>query len=122
MAIRKLKISFEIDVETLAKVLAYGNSGMNIEVLGTDDKASSVPRVSHTGRHPAAKQMLLLEHLVNGDLRLKELQDICAKKGFSRGIGSCMDAMLKARTIKRVAPATYSITEKGRGYVNPEAV
>jgi hypothetical protein len=128
MAIRKLRVSFDIDVETFAKVLALGNSGMNIEVYGTGDASASPSRVNHTvavarvghrKEHPAKKQMVILEALAKKEaMHLNEISVLCKKAGFAASINSCMNTMLNAGTVTRVGPGLYAATDRGVSYVN----
>jgi hypothetical protein len=130
MAIRKLRVSFDVDVEVFAQLLAHGNSGMNIEVFGTDGAvpAPSVKRVNHTRAieahkdHPAKKQMIILEELAKGRRTLMQIKEVIAKSDFSPDISSCMALMLSRKLIKRTSYATYAIGTKGAEYVNVEAV
>jgi hypothetical protein len=120
MPIKKLRVSFDLDVELFAKILAHGNNGMHIDVLGD---ATEAPRVTHTaasrrGEHPAKKQMAVLEALKNGQQELSVMKAKVKEEGFSPDVNSLVSKMLEDKLIKRVGYALYTLTEKGRSYVD----
>ena len=114
MPMRKLVVSFELDAELFAKMLLH--SPMDIKAFG--DEPEPVPRVTHTLRHTAGKQMAILEKLASQKrVSLTEISEVAVQAGFTKSVGSCLNTMLNTHVIQRVGSATYSITKKGLAYV-----
>jgi hypothetical protein len=116
--LKKIRVSFEVDLEVFAKLLAVGHQKINVEMLGSEEaKASEAPRVTHT-RHGASRAMVVLEALAEGKKSLTELKDIAHKAGFMGDLGSCLYGLIATGSIRRVKHATYAITKKGEAHVN----
>ena len=62
MALKKLRISFDLDMELLAKILTHTNTGMKIDVFGDQPKPPKLLAAPREGRTPA--RILILQHLL----------------------------------------------------------
>ena len=51
MALKKMRVSFDIDIPVFLSMLAAANSGMNIDVFG-DDKPPKLPKQLRNGHAP----------------------------------------------------------------------
>ena len=51
MALKKMRVSFDLDIPVFMSMLAAANSGMNIEVFG-DDKHAKIPKQLKNGHAP----------------------------------------------------------------------
>lgn len=51
MALKKMRVSFDIDIPVFLSMLAAGNSGMSVDIFG-DDKPAKVPKQLKNGHAP----------------------------------------------------------------------
>lgn len=122
MAIKKLKVSFDIDAEMFAKMLAHGHSAMNIEVYGNAVEDSDKElRVSHTEpkliTDRGGLKETILAFLSSGSKHLSEMRVIIVRAGYSASsLNSAIDLLQSSGLIRRVYQGTYAITKKGASY------
>jgi hypothetical protein len=57
MALKKMRISFDIDIPVLLSMLAAGNSAMKIDVYG-DERPAKMPRAAKTGQNGHQPKLL----------------------------------------------------------------
>lgn len=119
MPVRKLRVSFVVDVDLLAKLLASSHEQLDIAVFGDE------PGVSHTQgeRHkalPAPKRVgtVVLKAIEQGE-GIAGMRAALEKAGYSPD--SLDSALSKLRhvdkLIERVKQGHYKLTKKGQNYV-----
>jgi DNA-binding HxlR family transcriptional regulator len=115
MPMKKLRVSFDIDMELFARMLGAGHSDMNIQVFGTDD-----PRVTHTNAitdNRGGIRTVILDTLRTGDKQLSEIRIALVDHGYSaKSLNGAIHLMQENGLIKRVAFATFAITKKGESF------
>lgn len=119
MPVKKLRVSFDIDMDVLVKALAIGHSDMNIQAYGTEE-----PSVSHT--QPVVAQItdrggmrnVILKALSGpGKLRLHELRVIIVAAGYSaKSLNGQIHLMQVDGYVRRAGYGTFAITKKGRNH------
>ena len=113
MPIRKLKISFDIDMETLARMLALGHSSLNIEAY----EPATEPRVTQTNQiangHDSV-EIVLLKALKKSSLTSAEMRGALAESGWSvKSLGCALHDLKKRKLVKSIERGHYGITTKG---------
>jgi hypothetical protein len=139
MAIKKLTFSFEVPVTQLLGLIATGNTGLKIDVLG-DDKVHHVPRLMNgqaqkllegpkTGKHPKTNRgkdasgkpaiawQRLLEAFAKNPDHTKGIGDLgTLLEGFGlskKSVSPQLSMMQKKGWLKRLDAGVYQMTAKG---------
>lgn len=115
MPIKKLKVSFDLDMELFAKILAAGHTNMDIQAFGTDPTAEPAPaQITYRG---GSRRAVLLA-LKDKPLSRTEMKDVIAANGYSRkSLDALIYTMRVAGLVRKVGEGTYAITKKGLAHV-----
>jgi len=119
MRIKKIHVGFDIDMEVFVQMLARGNSGMKIDVFGTDPPKLKWQEKEEPALLEGPKMSLrrtiaafLLEHKER-TVSMAELKAVSEKGGFSPSSASpTIQAMIKMGMAKRVNDGLYQATAK----------
>jgi hypothetical protein len=118
MALKKLRISFDLDMELLAKILTHSNSGMKIDVFGDQPKPPKLLAPPREGNRTPAR-ILILQHLAKVDgCKPADLRDVCVAQGHAATTHSPqLHGLLATGHVKR-KDGIYSLTAAGKALVN----
>jgi hypothetical protein len=121
MPVRKLRVSFVVDVDLFAKLLASSHEQLDIAVFGDE------PSVTHTQgeRHKALPtptkgvNMIVLKAIAQGEI-IAGMRAALEKAGYSPNSLDCALSKLRHvdKLITRVSQGTYKLTRKGQDHVN----
>jgi hypothetical protein len=121
MPVKKLKISFEIDMNVLMAALANGHSAMNIDAF---QNAVEETRVSHTASplqitdRGGMRRLMANALRDNGKMKVGDLRLLIIGAGYSsKSLNSALHDMLTKKFVRRAGKATYAVTKKGLNYV-----
>lgn len=120
-SIKKLKVSFDLDVEVLMKVLAQGNSDFSIDVFQEEVTPTTAKAVDGSKKHlqlenksGSSLRGLIIEQLRNAGqpLPMDALAVVATKSGYTRKqLGNTIYLLTVAEKIVRVGRATYQIAK-----------
>jgi hypothetical protein len=121
MAIKKISVSFDIDMDAFMKMLQIGNSGMHINVFGDTPKVPKMrgPKLLEAPERVGAKR-LILNHLVKNkdrDVTTKELGELLKESKYAKGTHSSQLHMLVMNGFVRRGKDGYRPTVKGVNHV-----
>lgn len=119
MALKKMRVSFDLDMEVFAQILAKANSGMKIDIFGDEtqvpkEKMKALPKLDGA----SVRNHLLAVMIANPDREYttKELKGLVIANGASlgqNGIHGAVHDLFTHRMIKRTKPGRYKLTTKG---------
>jgi hypothetical protein len=119
MAIKKLTISFDVDMEVFMKMLQHGNSSMNIQVLGDKPKVAKEPKLlAGPPTEPLRKVALdfFREHKER-QVPIRELRHRCIEKGFRPNSAyQIVSLLIENKHLKKLGDGMYQITAAGVNY------
>ena len=121
MAIKKIHIGFDVDIEIFMKMLQHGNSGMKIEVFGDTPKVKKdkEPKLLEAPKRVGAKNVIMAfakERKETG-FKPKDVAPAVIAAGYSDNTHSPQLIWLAARgLLKQDKEGTYHITTKGMTY------
>lgn len=118
MPVKKLRVSFDIDMEVLVKALALAHSEMNIQVFGTEDRVThtDVPQIADRG---GIKKLVLKALSDKGKMQLHEIRVLIVAAGYSpKSLNSQIHGMQMDRLIRRAGYGIFAITAKGRNHAS----
>jgi hypothetical protein len=116
MPVKKLKISFEIEMGVLMAALANGHSAMNIDAF---QNAVEETRVTHTDSplqitDRTGLKGLILSALKDKKLSIGEIRLVIVDAGYSaKSLNSGLHQLMVDKLVKRIGYSLYSITKKG---------
>jgi hypothetical protein len=118
MPVKKLRVSFDIDMEVLVKALAFGHSNMDIQAYGAE-AAEPIPEVARiTNKRSGLKEVILQSLLKSGKLKLHDLRVLIVEAGYSpKSLNSVIHVMQIDGYIRRAGYATFALTKKGEHHV-----
>ncbi len=115
MPVKKLRISFDIDMEVLVKALALGHSNMDIQAFGTEERVTHTEPVVAQITNRGGMRSLLLEALTSGKKQLHELRVVIVTAGYSaKSLNGQIHDMQADGFIRRAGYGIFAITAKGR--------
>jgi hypothetical protein len=113
MAVKKISVTFELDMEVFMKVLQHGNSAVRVDMYG-DRKESPKLLAAPQPERPGAKK-LMIEFMTKNkdrDVQAKELKLMLVENGYSPSTyGSQLHLMMLDGIIKRSKDG-YRLTAK----------
>lgn len=125
MPTRKLRVSFVLDVEVLARILAH-HEQMDIEVYGDEPQGVSHTKEEHKALPPASGLVweVVLRAIAQGATKSPDIRVALEKAGYSPKSLDSAIAKLRhdAKFIERVTWGVYKLTKKGQDYVNSQTV
>jgi len=116
MPIKELNVSFRISVEALAQALATSNSGMHIDVLGTEAPKQITNGSAKQLPAPSARRFIVafLRQHPDQTFTTKQLREAAANHGFSAS--NFYSSLTYARNdglIRKYAGGKYRIAKAG---------
>lgn len=117
MPIKELQFSFSISVEDLARALALSNSGMKVQVLGTEatEVTPATPALPAPTRGGA-------RHIISAFMRehdghsytVAQLRDVCSPYGYTaEAVYAAIYAMRQSKELRRFTNGAYRLTKRG---------
>lgn len=123
MPVKELKVSFSISVEALAQALATSNSGMQIDVLATDDTPQIAKKNGHSepkllpppsGDSCRALMLSYLRHRPNNTVMIHSLRLYAAEFNFNdQQVYNALLALRYKGLVRKYGRAKYRISKKG---------
>jgi hypothetical protein len=125
MPTKKLRVSFDIDTEVLARALALGHHAMKIETYGEEpEEVEVLPKAGPPLALPAPKkkgtvagiQRVIIDHLkTKPKAHIGEFAVLIVKHGYSKhSVANQVFDLHRKRLIKRAGGrGLYAITKKG---------
>lgn len=116
MPVRKLKVTFDLDVDVFAQMLAAGHSNMNIEAY----EPAVEPRVTHTDPAQITMEVrggmrpTILTFLTSGKKSTQEIKVIIVRAGYSeKSLPNALFLMREDGLIRSMGVGFYALTKKG---------
>lgn len=112
MALKKMRVSFDLDIEVFAQILAKANSGIKIDMFGDEARVPReklLPRIGHESYHQR-----ILNHMKKD--KEKHYTTTELKAIFTdapNAVHGALNHLFTNRLIKRPAKATYQLTALG---------
>ena len=118
-SIKKLKVSFDLDMEVFAKILALGHSDMHIEAYAP--AVGEEPCVTHTAQitHRGGMQTAILNALRHkGKVKTSELNSVLEAQGYSvKSLAGVIYTLKGKGLIRSGGYGLFVITKKGLAHV-----
>ena len=122
---KKMRVSFELDMEVFAQMLVHGNTGVRFDMYGEQPKQPRVAKedtklLSPPKDRPVTARILILKALdaAENGLRPRELMEVCVAGGFAKATHSPQLINLLAGSLVKRANGVYTITAKGKAEIN----
>jgi hypothetical protein len=118
MAIKMLKVSFDLPIEVLLKAVTEHNVGLNIQAY----QQAVEPRDSFEAienKSEGTLREVILAHLKHSGqaIHISELREITTQHGSSlKSLSNLLYVLFSHKLISRPAPRTYRITKRGIEY------
>jgi hypothetical protein len=115
MPIKKINVTFELDMNTFVQMIALGNSGMRFDVYGDTPKVKKEQKLLEGPPRIGAKNILLACLSKNKDksVSAKELSQACMEGGYAKNSASPqLHVLMKNGKVKKTKDG-YQITAKG---------
>jgi hypothetical protein len=129
MSIKKIRVSFDLDMEIFMRMLAHGNDAVRFEVYGDQPKVPKVrkeaqavdgvkalPKPARAIDAPPVRIVLFdyIKANKDGPIPVKAMCAYIEQHGYAAtSVYHALSALMKAKYIKRVDAGVYQITEKG---------
>lgn len=118
MPVKKLRISFDLDMEVFAKVLALGHADMHIEAY--QNAIGDEPRVTHTkpaqitSRNGIKALILSAMKEQPKNFPLRAMKMLIVDAGYSvKSLNSQLHVMVTDKLVRSNGKGLYAITKKG---------
>lgn len=117
--IKKLKVSFDVDVDVLLKALAQSNCGFTVDAYQTAAVLGDEHPLMLEDQSRFTLRDLVLTRLkhTGKPVKLDDLKVIATNNGFPpKSLQNLMYVLFTQKLVSRPAYGTYKITKRGMGY------
>jgi hypothetical protein len=119
MALKKMRVSFDLDIEVFAQILAKANSGIKIDMFGEEvraprEKMKALPKSD--GASVRNHLLAVMKAEPEREYTTMELKGLVIANGASlgqNGIHGAVHDLFTHRMLKRTKPGVYKLTALG---------